>query len=113
MVSITILFSDWMEQEDFVNEALKYGAEAAIEKGCPQWNNQDVIWLDYYDAAIIDTMLSHDPPAEILYNFRAWYDDGTQEVRITEKNYKQYDYKQFYYERSNKYDPVQIEPMDE
>ena len=84
----------WMTPEDWADAINKFNIEGALDVLCPQWD-EHVIWLESYDAAIIDTMLSHNPPAEIHANFRKWYENGFSEIRITEDNNEQFDYKLF------------------
>ena len=90
---------EWMSEQGFQSEISKYGIEwtVGIE---PKWKFP-VIWLSWHDEQIFYLAQGD---MEILYGLHLWFDDGEQEVKITEKNYREYNPLEFYKDRTGKYD---------
>ena len=86
--SLTILYDKtWMSQDDWQDEIMKYHIEGAFTPNCPELDNQEVVWLGTYDDEILHTILLHEPAGVVIKNLKAWFDTGSEEVRINENNY--------------------------
>ena len=97
--ALCIEIEEWMTEESFQEAMQTYHIEFTI--GFEPKLKKRVIWLKEHDEHIF-TMAQG--PMSILYGLRLWIDDGEQEIRINEHNYKQYDSSLFYNDRMGKYD---------
>ena len=97
--ALCIVREDWMDEEFYSDVVDTYGIEAT--QGDSPELKRKVIWLSRHDEQIFYLAQGD---MEILYGLRLWYDDGTQEIRINEINYKQYNPLEFYTDRIGKYD---------
>lgn len=104
---LTVKVRSWMNPETYSVEVEKYGIEFG-ETITPQLGYQ-VLWLNWYDMEAIKTLVLHEDPADLLLNFKAWIDTGTEEITINEENYQSFLplINSWYLERKGNYD-VQI-----
>jgi len=122
LTALTIKARHWMSPNDYQSEVIKYGAQYSAGI-CPQIGYQTV-WCESYDRDCIKMLLTNEDPATILNGFKAYYDNGTEEVQIYskatkfikgtgevlefEENYTQYleHINDWYLERLGTYDPI-------
>jgi hypothetical protein len=93
-----IRIEPWMNTTDFAQVIEDLGIEYS-EGDCPQTGYR-CLWVMNADERIFKMALGE---LRIETNLRLWLDDGEQEIRINEHNYKQYDSGLFYKTRSGKY----------
>ena len=102
--AVRIRTEEWMNEIEFQDAINEFGIE--FTKGvCPELG-YPVIWLSKCDERIFQLAKGE---LNIETNLRLWFDDGTQEISITEKNYKEYDSNLFYDTRTGIYDITQDE----
>ena len=100
-----IKYKGWM-QHSVIMELEAMGVEYAIGP-CPQFGYR-ILWIDEYTPEIFtwNNNNGNGQKLDFIYGLLMWYDDGTQEVRITADNY--WDYRQyeleFYMDRLGTYD---------
>lgn len=85
---LTVKVRSWMNPDTYSQEVEKYGVEFG-QTITPQIGYQ-VLWMNWYDMDAIKTLVLHDDPADLLLNFGAWIDTGTEEMAINETNYKSF-----------------------
>ena len=111
--SLTIKARSWMNENDYAHLISKHGIEWTSKRGetscCSQFKGYQVVWCRDYDMDLIKIALLHADPAVILSNFRAFYDNGSQEILINEDNYPDYIsvINDWYLQRTGKYEPVE------
>lgn len=98
-LALTIILEIWMLEESF----LQYVDVLEIEstKTASERGEIAKIWIANYDESIFKIAKGE---MQILKNLILYLDNGEEEILITEKNYKQYDYNKFYKIRTGKYD---------
>lgn len=86
--ALIIEIATWMTLEDFQSWIDKFSIEYTFGN-YPQDPSKRVLFLSKYDATIFDA-IPQGETINILQGFRMIYDNGTEEIQITEANYMQY-----------------------
>ena len=92
-----------MVEQEFQEYIERYGIEWTKEAA--KHGKTPCVWLSWHNEEIFQ--LGHE--LEVIKGLKLWYDDGEQEVRINEHNYKEYNVNGFYVDRTAKYDIEIIE----
>jgi hypothetical protein len=76
---------------------------------CPQFGYR-MLWIEKYTPEIFTWNNNHGngQKLDFIYGLNMWLDTGTEEIKITVDNYRDYDWQDFYMDHKGTYNETQI-----